>query len=103
MRPFYRVIGDPRTDPLGEIHEGYDGSAWEYYPDPGIVVRTVGAAADASRHTAAFDDPLVNHARRNIRLTLEAPTTLSGTKEYTSGLSLPTDLPRICMSIPPRG
>ncbi len=83
MRPFYRVIGDPRTDALGEIHEGYDGSAWEYYPDPGIVVRTVGAAADASRHTAAFDDPLVNYARRNIRLTLEAPTTLSGTKEHT--------------------
>lgn len=83
MRPFYRVIGDPRTDPLGEIHEGYDGSAWEYYPDPGIVVRTVGAAADAARHTAAFDDPLVDHARRNIRLTLEAPTTVRGTKEYT--------------------
>jgi len=83
MRPFYRVIGDPRTDPLGEIHEGYDGSAWEYYPDPGIVVRTVGAAADATRHTAAFDDPLVDYARRGIRLTLAAPTTIRGVKEYT--------------------
>jgi hypothetical protein len=83
MRPFYRVIGDPRTDPLGEIHEGYDGSAWEYYPDPGIAVRTVGPAADATRHTAAFDDPLVDYARRNIRLTLEAPTTIRGIKEYT--------------------
>ncbi len=82
-RPFYRVIGDPRTDPLGEIHEGYDGAAWEYYPDPGIVVRTVGAAADATRQAAAFDDPLVDSARRGIRLTLEAPTTVLGTREYT--------------------
>jgi len=46
-------------------------------------VRTVGAAADATRHAAAFDDPLVDHARRNIRLTLEAPETVRGTKEYT--------------------
>lgn len=83
MRPFYRVIGDPRTDPLGEIHEGYDGSAWEYYPDPGIVVRTVGAAADATRHAAAFDDPLVDHARRDIRLLIEAPATVLGKREYT--------------------
>lgn len=83
MRPFYRVIGDPRTDPLGEIHEGYDGSAWEYYPDPGIVVRTVGAAADAARHAAAFDDPLIDYARRDIRLTLGAPATVLGAKEYT--------------------
>jgi tetratricopeptide (TPR) repeat protein len=83
MRPFYRVIGDPRTDPLGEIHEGYDGSAWEYYPDPGIVVRTVGAAADAARHAAAFDDPLVDYARRDIRLAVETPATVLGAKEYT--------------------
>jgi hypothetical protein len=83
MRPFYRVIGDPRVNPLGEIHEGYDGSAWEYYPDPGIVVRTVGAAADATRHAAAFDDPLVDHARRGIRLMLEAPATVLGKREYT--------------------
>lgn len=83
MRPFYRVIGDPRTDPLGEIHEGYDGSAWEYYPDPGIVVRTVGEAADAARHAAAFDDALVDHARRGIGLALEAPTIVRGTQEYT--------------------
>jgi hypothetical protein len=82
MRPFYRVIGDPRSDPLGEIHEGYDGSAWEYYPDPGIVVRTVGPAADAARHAAAFDDPLVDHTRRDIRVTLESPTTVLGTREY---------------------
>ena len=60
MRPFYRVIG-AMTDPLKHQHEGYDGSAWEYYPDPGLVVRTVAAAATATRHTAMFDDALVNY------------------------------------------
>lgn len=82
MRPFYRVIGDPRTDPLGEIHEGYDGSAWEYYPDPGIVVRTVGAAADAARNAAAFDDPLVNAGQHGTQLVLDAPVTVLATREY---------------------
>ncbi len=65
-RPFYRVIGDPTN--LKSIHEGYDGSAWEYYPDPGIVVRTVGAAARATRHGAAFDDPLVEPQKHGTRL-----------------------------------
>ncbi len=76
MRPFYRVIGDPRTDPTAELHEGYDGSAWEYYPDPGIVVRTVGEAARAARHTAMFDDPLVDYASHRTAITY------GGTRQY---------------------
>ncbi len=82
-RPFYRVIGDPRVDPLGEIHEGYDGSAWEYYPDPRIVVRTVGAAADAARHAAAFDDPLVQYGSAADALAMGPQITLFGKPEYT--------------------
>ena len=88
MRPFYRVIGDPRVDPLGEIHEGYDGSAWEYYPDPGIVVRTVGAAADAARHAAAFDDPLVESTQKKVALTLDGSTTVLGQAEYVVAATL---------------
>jgi hypothetical protein len=41
MRPYYKTIGDPK-DKSTEINEGYDGSAWEYYADPGVVLRTVG-------------------------------------------------------------
>ena len=48
MRPYYKTIGDPK-DKAVEINEGYDGSAWEYYADPGVVLRTVGAAAAATR------------------------------------------------------
>lgn len=69
MRPFYRVIGDPRTHPLDHEHEGYDGSAWEYYPDPGIVVRTIGEAARATRHSASFDDPLVDYRDHGTSIT----------------------------------
>ena len=60
MRPFYRVIGSPEHE-LDELHEGYDGSAWEYYPDPGLVVRTGAEAARTTRHSAMFDDALVTY------------------------------------------
>lgn len=81
MRPFYRVIGDPRNA-LGEIHEGYDASAWEYYPDPGIVVRTIGDAAAAARHAADFDDPLVRPESRGVILTPGQSARLFGSSEY---------------------
>jgi hypothetical protein len=58
MRPYYKLVGDP-DKPVRDFAEGYDGSAWEYYADPGIVVRTVGPASAASRHRARFDHPLV--------------------------------------------
>ncbi len=76
-RPFYRVIGTPART-LTSIHEGYDGSAWEYYPDPGIVVRTVGAAAAATRHGAAFDDPLVEYRLHGTTLALGDATSFEG-------------------------
>jgi hypothetical protein len=77
MRPFYRVIGDP-ANPKSDIHEGYDGSAWEWYEDPGIVVRTVGAAAATTRRTAAFDDPLVEPQKHGTSLFYTGRTTVEG-------------------------
>jgi len=81
MRPFYRVIGPPE-DTLRHLHEGYDGSAWEYYPDPGIVVRTVGAAAATTRHTAYIDDVLVDPKRDGTALESGGETMLSGARVY---------------------
>lgn len=49
-RPYYRVVGNPE-DPRTSILEGYDGSPWEYYADPGVVVRTIGHASRATRRT----------------------------------------------------
>jgi hypothetical protein len=81
MRPFYRVIGDP-SRALQEIHEGYDGSAWEYYPDPGIVVRTTGAAAQAARHAAPIDDPLVAYRDHGTTLTFGGVRDVLGQRCY---------------------
>ena len=57
-RPFYFLVGEP--SPTRTYAEGFDGAAWEFYADPGLVLRTAGAPAAASRHTSYFDDPLVN-------------------------------------------
>jgi hypothetical protein len=82
MRPFYRVIGDPRASGLKDDYEGYDGSAWEYYADPGLVVRTIGAAARATRHSAAFDDALVDYERYGTLLAYEGSQTFGGNDTY---------------------
>jgi len=88
MRPFYRVIGDPVVHSLDQIHEGYDGSAWEYYPDPGVVVRTVGDAARATRNSAMFDDPLVEPALHGTTLTLGDDAVFERHPVYTVHVTL---------------
>lgn len=59
MRPYYKTLGDPRNLKV-DVNEGYDGSAWEYYSDPGVVLRTVGEAAAAARHGTELIDSLVD-------------------------------------------
>jgi tetratricopeptide (TPR) repeat protein len=56
-RPYYWMIGEP--SPTRSFAEGFDGSHWEYYADPGLVMRPTGEPAAAARHTAYFDDALV--------------------------------------------
>lgn len=51
-RPFYFVVGEPGTD--RDFAEGYDGASWEFYSDPGLVMRTTGEPSAASRHTRRF-------------------------------------------------
>jgi hypothetical protein len=82
MRPYYEVIGDP-ADPNPRLREGFDGSAWEYYGDPGVMVRTVGAAAAATRHTADFlQDPLVDYQEKGNRLQLERTERIGDRQTY---------------------
>jgi len=61
MRPYYKLVGDPEH-PDPDFAEGYDGSAWELYGDPGIVLRTVGAASAAGRHATRIGGPLLDAA-----------------------------------------
>lgn len=67
MRPYYRTICDPKGK-LGDVCEGYDGSAWEWYADPGVVLRMVGAAAAATRHGTEFIDSLVDYNLRGTTI-----------------------------------
>jgi hypothetical protein len=72
MRPRYKLVGDPKN-PNPEFSEGYDGSAWEYYRDPGIVLRTVGPSAAASRHGSWIDRPLIEAGSENRKITGSGP------------------------------
>lgn len=62
MRPYYKLVGHPERDP--DFLEGYDGAAWEWYRDPGIVLRTIGDASEASRHYADVEGPLFDYAAK---------------------------------------
>lgn len=65
-RPYFKVVGNPETAgaDLGGFMEGYDGAAWEWLAEPGVVIRTVGEAAAASRHGAYLDGTLVDYRER---------------------------------------
>ncbi len=67
MRPYYKTLGDPRNLKV-DVNEGYDGSAWEYYSDPGVVLRTVGEAAAAARHGTELIDSLVDAKAMSTQL-----------------------------------
>jgi hypothetical protein len=70
-RPYFRRVSVP-AGPLTKdsVLEGYDGAAWEYYGDPGVVLRTVGSAGTIARRNAhQFIDPLVDAADNKTSLT----------------------------------
>lgn len=81
MRPYYKLVGDP-GDLSNDFREGYDGSAWEFYGDPGIVLRTVGAAAAAARHHADIDGPLVDYRSKGSTVTLVGMVSVDGRAAY---------------------
>jgi tetratricopeptide (TPR) repeat protein len=88
LRPYYEAIGDP-ADKNPDIREGFDGSAWEYYGNPGIVVRTVGAAAAATRHASEFlQDSLVDYVTKGTRIDLEGTEKIAERNAYKLRVTL---------------
>jgi len=87
MRPYYKTICDPR-EKLGDVCEGYDGSAWEWYADPGVVLRVVGAAAAATRHGTEFIDSLVDYNLLGTKLELTGIDIFSGKRVYKLHVTL---------------
>jgi hypothetical protein len=86
MRPYYKTLGDPKDLKL-EVNEGFDGSAWEYYSDPGVV-RTVGTAAAATRHGTALIDSLADAGMLGARIELEGEEPFGGKPTYKLHVTL---------------
>lgn len=85
-RPYHRVVGNP-ADPGGYM-EGYDGAAWEWFADPGIVVRTVGAAAGAMRRGSDIEGVLADYRAKGSTIKLEEPEKIDGRPAYRLVLTL---------------
>ena len=81
MRPYFKTICEP-ADKLPDVCEGYDGSAWEWYADPGVVLRTVGAAAAATRHGVELIDSLVDYKSRGTRIELVDTESFGNNEAY---------------------
>lgn len=76
MRPYFKLVGDPTANP--DIMEGYDGSAWEWYRDPGVTLRTVGAANAASRHFLDVEGPFLDWKAKGEKLELVGKADIGG-------------------------
>jgi Tetratricopeptide repeat len=81
MRPFYKLVGDPLRR-SAEFEEGYDGSAWEFYGDPGIVLRTVGPASAAARHGVYILGNLVDFKQQGSTVQLLGTEKIDGRTAY---------------------
>lgn len=77
-RPWYKLVGDKNAP--GTFMEGYDGAAWEWFGDPGFVIRTVGPASEAARHYAGVEHPLVDFRARGSTARLVGETVLDGSR-----------------------
>jgi hypothetical protein len=86
-RPYFKIVGDP-DDSTSSFREGYDGSAWEWYGSPGIVVRTVGAANAAMRHNLDPDGPFSDYREKGSRIERVADGSVAGRKAYGILLTL---------------
>ena len=86
-KPYYKIVGDPE-DSTSDFREGYDGSAWEWYGSPGIVVRTVGAANAAIRHNLDPDGPFSGYRSKGTTIERVADETIDGRAAYGLKITL---------------
>jgi hypothetical protein len=87
MRPCYKTLGDPKNLKV-DVNEGFDGSSWEYYSDPGVVLRTVGAAAAATRHGTELIDSLADAGMLGARIELAGEKPFAGKLAYKLHVAL---------------
>jgi len=92
-RPYFKIVGHPER--ATGFLEGWDGSAWEWFEDPGITLRTVGAASGATRRSAEFEGPVagVLFPHRSIETVIATGETLTSMQwgSIQANLDLPID------------
>ncbi len=90
-RPDYRLVRVPDGPVTNDsILEGYDGAPWEYYANPGIVLRTVGSAAAVSTRSAhQFVDAIVDARAGGAKLAYVGPSELNGKPVYVVSVRYP--------------
>jgi len=71
-----------------EYSEGYDGRTWEYNFQSHRLVVDTGAAADAGRRGAEFDESFVAYARKGHRVAVVGVDSLAGRPAYRVRVSL---------------
>lgn len=85
-RPYYKLVGYPGRSK--DVMEGYDGAAWEWYADPGIVLRTTGAASEASRHYADVEGPFLDYRAKGSTAELIGEATIGDRPAYQVRLTM---------------
>jgi hypothetical protein len=88
MRPYFKLVGDAEHLDPG-FAEGYDGSTWEYYGDPGVVLRTVGAASEAGRHAVYIDGPLIGYRERGWNVSVAGEESVGERKAWHLVITMP--------------
>jgi hypothetical protein len=86
MRPYYKVVGDPGGKPF--LLEGYDGSTWEWYAEPGVTLRTVGAASAAGRHMTNVEGPWIDYAAKGSSVVLLGREPIGGRPAWRLRLTM---------------
>lgn len=86
MRPYYKLVGHPERSP--DFMEGYDGAAWEWFKEPGLVIRTVGAASAALRHFADVEGPFLDYRSKGHTVELLGTETIDGRPTYKVRLAM---------------
>ena len=85
-RPYFKLVGHPLRQP--GFMEGYDGAAWEWYGDPGITLRTVGAASAAGRHNTDVEGPFLDYADKGSRVELIGVGRIGENDAYQARLTM---------------
>ncbi|MEO0573628.1 MAG: hypothetical protein AAF039_18140 [Bacteroidota bacterium] len=85
MRPNYRKVGNlERVD----FEEGFDGTAWEYHRDKGLII-SEGEAKEAIVVASDFDFPFIDAEKKGYQIKLIGTKEIGGLQAYDISVTMP--------------